>query len=148
MISLHISNLLDNCLSRNQSQPDSVFTSSVIICDPHDSIAQFLPRIVHSIVLIMNNVSLFCQNLMRSASASASPFFATRFWNGKRWGFFFPLQWPQGLCICHTQPDHELGALKATDQQAQTECIYKPFQASGHVMHIRWAPTQLKRIPM
>lgn len=64
-------------------------------------------------------------------------------------GFFFsPLQWPLGLCICHTQPDHELGALKATNRQAQTECIYKPFQASGHVMHIRWAPTQLKRIPM
>jgi hypothetical protein len=38
--------------------------------------------------------------------------------------------------------------LKATTRQAQTECIHKPFQASGHVTHIRWAPTQLKRIPM
>jgi hypothetical protein len=95
--------------------------------------------IVHSIVLIMINVSLFCQILMRSASASASasPFFATRFWNGKCCVFFSPLRSPQGLCICHTQPDHELGALKATTRQAQTECIHKPFQASGHVTHIR-----------
>ncbi len=147
MISLHISNLLD-------SQPISAWFCFYKLCDHlwsyRDSIAQLLPVIVHSIVLIMINVSLFCQILMRSASASASasPFFATRFWNGKCWVFFSPLRSPQGLCICHTQPDHELGALKATTRQAQTECIHKPFQASGHVTHIRWAPTQLKRIPM